>query len=99
LKKDGVSNLLRRKCSRLELDIRSLHAGARILLRVGSNHGSGAENDTSRGQCNWKSILHERGSSLLSTFEGSKKRQARENKTLKHGGKKGAEEFTADFRG
>src|SRR5215475_8717800 len=60
MKEDGVSNPLRRKCSRLELDIRSLKAGARSLLRVGGNHGSGTEKDTSRGQYNWERVLHER---------------------------------------
>jgi hypothetical protein len=96
MKKDGVSNPLRRKCLRLKLKIRSLNAGARTLLGTGRNHGSGAENESEHAS---RQFLHERGSSLLSTVRTIKKRQARENKTLKHGGKEGAEEFTADFRG
>jgi hypothetical protein len=48
LKKDGVSNPLRRKRSRLELNILGLNAGAQILLGVGRNRGSGAENDSER---------------------------------------------------
>jgi hypothetical protein len=72
MKKDRVSNPLRRKCSRLELNIRRLNPGARIPLGVGRNHGSGAEKDTSRGQCKWERVLHDRGSSLLSTVCQSK---------------------------
>jgi hypothetical protein len=79
MKKDRVSNPLRWKCFCLELNIRSLNVGARILLGVGRNHGSGAEKDTSRGQCKWNRVLHGRGSSVLSTVCQSKKTQAWEN--------------------
>jgi hypothetical protein len=57
MKEDRFSNPLRRKCSRLELNIHGLHVGTEILLGVGRNHG-GAEKDTSRGHSRWKHILH-----------------------------------------
>src|SRR5689334_3415509 len=66
MKKDRIANLLRRKCSRLELNIYRLTIGARTLLRVRRNRGDGAEQDTNGGQCELRRVLHGRGSSLLS---------------------------------
>jgi hypothetical protein len=50
MKKDGISNLLRRKCSRFELNLHSLMAEAGILLRLDRNHGGGAADHTSGGK-------------------------------------------------
>jgi len=64
MKKDRISNPLRRKCSRLELNIQGLNAGARILLCVDWNHGARADGKSKHAS---RQFLHDRGSSVLST--------------------------------
>src|SRR6478609_7060538 len=74
MKKDGISNLLRRKCSCLELNIRRLMAGAGILLRLYRNHGAGADGDSKRAS--WQ-FLHDRGSSVPSAVLAIKETSVR----------------------
>jgi hypothetical protein len=57
LKKDGIANLLRRKCSGLELNIYRLTAGAGILLRTSWNHGVEADD---RSKQTSRQFLHGR---------------------------------------
>src|SRR5690349_22246033 len=77
MKKDGISNLLRRKRLCSELNISRLMAGAGILLRLGGDDGTGVKEDTSGSQCELRQLLHDRGSSVLSTVLASKETSVR----------------------
>src|SRR5207248_2660691 len=75
IEKNRIPNLLRRKCTCLELNIHRLMAGAGILLRLGRNHGAGADGDSKQAA---RQFLHDPGSSVLSTVWMSKKTSAGE---------------------
>jgi hypothetical protein len=74
MKKDRIPNLLRWKCSCLELNIYRPTAGAGILLRLGRSHCAGADGDSK--QASWQ-FLHDRSSSVPSTVLANKETSLR----------------------